>query len=345
MKSPAYLLNLLSNVLKGVILSLAFQFPIGIDAQVVSPIQGGHYSIGIKNNRDMATPPSGIFILWYNAFVSGDSYYDRNGHKYESIRLDQINPNLKNITVDPEINAYATIPTIFWASSFEILGGAKYMAGVSLGNTNAKFSIITERPGIIIDTTYTRTSEDRVSGLTDLFVAPLGLSWEFNKMDITFLYGFYAPTGRYESGASDNIGLGFWTNQFQGYMYYYPVSDKSTALSAGLTYELNGKIKDIDVNPGNRLSLEWGVSQYLSNRFEVGIMGGHNWQISEDSGNDVYWDQKYLDKKNSLLFNAGYWLIEDNLFLNAKYGFDYGLKQRMKNNSFLLNIIFVPGQK
>jgi hypothetical protein len=32
------------------------------------------------------------------------------------------------------------------------------------------------------------------------------------RVDLTAGYGFYAPTGRFELGATDNIGLGFWTH-------------------------------------------------------------------------------------------------------------------------------------
>ncbi|HXV60899.1 MAG TPA: hypothetical protein VEK15_09400 [Vicinamibacteria bacterium] len=35
----------------------------------------------------------------------------------------------------------------------------------------------------------------------------------------------------------------------EGYGYYYPRPDKSTAVMLGLVYELNGKIDDVDVYP------------------------------------------------------------------------------------------------
>ena len=328
------------------LISLVFMFSFFTNtgfSQVVSPVQGGHYSPWVKNVRDMATPPPGLFVLWYNVYATSDSYFDRAGNEFNSIRLDQIHPALPNISVDMNLNAFATIPTIFWASSFKILGGARYMAGISPGYTSADVSIVTERGGIILDTTYTRAIEGKVSGFTDLFVAPVGLSWELDKVDFTFLYGFYAPTGKYETGSTDNMGLGFWTHQFQGYTYFYPAAEKSTALMLGLTYELNATIKDADVAPGNRVSLEWGLSQYLSERFELGVMGGHNWQVSNDSGDDVYWDPGFHDRKSNLIFNAAYWVWKEHLLLSFKYGFDYGLRQRFKNNNMMLNLVFVPG--
>ena len=108
-----------------------------------------------------------------------------------------------------------------------------------------------------------------------------------------------------------------------------------------LTYELNGKIKDTDVKPGNRFSLEWGISQFFSEKFEVGIHGGHNWQISNDTGEDVYWDADVYDRKSTLAFNASYWPWTERLMINAKYAFDFGIRQRFQNKVWLFNLLIV----
>ena len=310
-------------------------------AQIASPLQGGHYSQNLRNIRDMTNPPSGLFVLWYNSFFSSGSYYDKNGNKFTMINLDQINPKLPNIDVNIDQVGYTTVPAIFWASNFEILGGANFMAGISPGYLSVDASILTERRGIVVDTVYSKNVGGSVSGFTDLFVAPIGLSWGLEKFDVTFLYGFYAPTGKYETGSSDNTGTGFWTNQFQLYGYYYPFENKATAIMIGLTYELNGKIKDVDVSPGNRFTFEWAFSQFLSERVEVGVQGGHNWQISDDTGEGVYWDPSIHDRKSTITFNIGFWPLKERLLVNLKYGFDFDMVQRFKNDSYLLNLLFV----
>ena len=324
-------------VILGVLLNLSSP----VIAQVVSPLQGGHYAPVVKNIRDMANPPSGLFVLWYNGYFSSNKYIDKDGNEFNTIRLDQIYPGLPNIDLDLKLKGFTSIPAIFWTSNFKILGGASYMAGISPNYISADASIISERGGIIIDTTYTRTVDGKNSGLSDLFVAPVGLSWGLEKFDLTFLYGFYAPTGKFEAGSSDVVGLGFWTHQFQGYGYFYPVPAKSTAIMLALTYELNGKIKDTEVKPGNRFSLEWGISQFLSEKFELGIHGGHNWQIGDDTGDDVYWDAAVHDRKSTLAFNASYWPWKERLMLKGKYAFDFGIRQRFKNNVWMLNLLFV----
>ena len=311
--------------------------------QVVSPIQGGHYTPVVKNVRDMAAPPSGLFVLWYNGFFISDTYVDRNGNKVNSIDLSSLNPSLPDISVDIDLGGYTSVPAIFWASDFTLLGGAKYMAGISPNYISADVSIVTERGGIVIDTTYTNQIEGNNSGFSDLYVAPLGLSWGKEHADITILYGFFAPTGKYETGSEDVVGLGFWTHAFQGYGYYYPKIDRSSAIMVGLTYEANGKIKDADVRPGNRFSLEWGVSQFLSPRLELAIQGGHNWQVSDDKGTEVYWPVNYHDRKSTIGVSASYWVWKDRLMIAPKYAFDFGARQRFLNNTWLVNIVFVTG--
>lgn len=321
---------------------LTFAVPAG--AQVASPLQSGHYSPTMMNVRDMAQPPAGLFVLWYNSFLSSDKYVDRNGDKFERIKLSDINSNLPDISLDLNLNGYAAVPTVFWASHFKILGGAKYMAGVATSVVSAEVSAVTERAGIVNpDTTIIGKHGNRNSGFSDLFVAPVGLSWGWEHYDVTAIYSFYAPTGKYETGNAESIGLGFWTHQLQGYGYYYPRPDKSTAVMLGLVYELNGTIDDVDVSPGDRFTLEWGVSQYFSEQFEIAVQGGHNWQVSDDTGSDVYWDPSYHDRKSTMAIGATFWPWKERLAITGKYAFDFGVRQRFKNNTLFVNLLFIPG--
>jgi len=312
-------------------------------AQVASPLQSGHYSPTMINVRDMAYPPAGLFVLWYNALTSSNSFIDRDGNRFESINLSEINPAFPDINVDLKLQALASVPTVFWASNFRILGGARYLVGFAPNVVSADVSIITERAGIANpDTSIVREHGSKSSGFSDLFVTPLGLSWGWTHYDFTAMYSFYAPTGKYETGNAESLGLGFWTHQVQGRGYYYPRADKATAVMVGLIYELNGKIKDVDVSPGDRFTFEWGVSQYFSERFEVAVQGGHNWQVSDDAGGDVYWDASYHDRKSTVAGGITLWPWKGHLAVTAKYALDFGVRQRFKNNTLFVNLLFVP---
>ncbi len=305
-------------------------------SQTVSPLQTGHYMTVFTNVRDMAKMSPGLFVLSYNYYAQGDSYGDRNGTRHDNIILDTINTRL-----DIDVSTFATAPAFFWGSKFTILGGATYCAGIVPNYYWANANIVARTGGGYIDTTYTERVEAKLSGFGDLFVAPLGLSWGWKHFDATFYYGFTAPTGRYETGADDNIGLGFWTHQFQGFGYWYPKESQTTAFMLGLTYELNSKIKGEDFNPGNRFSLEYGLSQYITERFEISFMGGNNWQISDDKGEEVNWNAAVHDRKGTLGFSAAVWAVKERLYVGARYMFDYGAIQRFYTPGFMVNLIFV----
>ena len=60
-----------------------------------------------------------------------------------------------------------------------------------------------------------------------MYVQPLNLGWHFGKrVDFVAGYGFFAPTGRYTAGASNNVGSGYWGNAItSGTTLYTAVSN------------------------------------------------------------------------------------------------------------------------
>ncbi len=330
-------------------------------AQVVSPLQPGHYVPGLINVRDMATPPEGLTVVWYNWGISSDTFVDRDGNERSGLNLSDIDPGYPDLDVELELKGFATVPVVAWVKNTQLLGGARYIAFVAPNWLTADYKVVGEVSEGSVDPGYV---EGSLSGWSDLAASPIGLSWAFGhfgetsvsdedlaalgmpphrRFNVTTLYAFVAPTGRYSSGADDNLGLGFWTHQFQGFGYYYPFEHQATALMAGLTYELNSSIEDVDVTPGNRLSLEYGLSQYFTSWFELSVHGAHNWQITDDSGGDVFWDPTVHDRKSTLMLGAGFWPWKGRLYATARWGFDYGLRQRFDNTNLMLNVIFLTG--
>jgi hypothetical protein len=236
----------------GALLALAFA-PATASAQVASPLQPGHFVPGIMNVRDMAAPPDGFYVVWYNWGITSDTYVDGEGNDLNRLNLSEIDPGYPDLDIALEVNAFATIPVLFWARGTDFLGGARYIASIAPNYFTADYKAVGEVVGGGASPGY---GEGSVSGWSDLVVTPIGLSWALGRFDqvsvadedmlaagapplrrfnFTTLYSFAAPTGRYETGAADNIGLGFWTHQFQGFGYYYPWEHQATALMAGLT--------------------------------------------------------------------------------------------------------------
>lgn len=317
----------------------------GIDTlKGASPFTAGHYVPGVWNIRDFATPPPGFYILDYNMFITGSKFFDSEGNQVTEI----VRPNSKT-TLDIDVGGYITAPTFFYASKFKILGGT-YLAGFVPPFTTINLDLAYDAVAEIIRDTITQSGSvsGNVNGFSDMTFLPFGLSWASEMLNLTVAYSLVAPTGRYTPGGSDNIGLGYWTNMFQAFSYVYPMKIKgkpsqAMAIMTALTYEINSKIHDVNVSPGNRITVEYGISQYLSPIFEIGIMGGNNFQITEDKGTSVWWNSSILDQMGYIGFQMSGWPIKNKLYTSLKYNIEYGLRQRFKQDMLMFNITYAPG--
>jgi hypothetical protein len=99
------------------------------------------------------------------------------------------------------LNLFAPVLGINYVSNKKIFG-AHYGATVGLWFMNQKLAL----PSLNVN--------DSNYGFGDSYYSPLQLGWNFKHAVVLGTYGFYAPTGRYTAGATDNTGLGMWTNEF-----------------------------------------------------------------------------------------------------------------------------------
>lgn len=328
---------------KGFLLVLVFSGIVSMAQNQVSPILTGHYLPGIINIRDFANPDpaSGLIALDYNVFLSGNKFYGADGERVTQIT----GPLGAPINLNVDINGYLNSPFLLWVSKFKILG-ANYITGVTIGYTTVSTSSAYERIGLIDSNHQSGTVDGKVDGFSDLGVMPVFLSWGLKDFDITAGYMFYAPTGTYEPGGSNNTGVGYWSHIFQGFAYYYPLkikgeTSKALAVMLAPTYEITSKMRKADVNPGNRFYLDYGVNQYFSQKLSLGIFGGNSWQVSQDEGSGVYWNNNIKDKVGVLGFEAGYSACSGRLQITGKYGFNYGAVQSFKMNTFEINLLFI----
>ena len=258
----------------------------------------GHFNGGVMNLRDYLVPDPGFYGAVYNYFYRTDRLNDAHGDEVDSITIDPPGGGAGvPVKVDVDVDMYALAPSLIWVTKLEPLG-VKYGALITPTfadlSMDAALSALDERGGSVSAGSF---------GVGDLFVQPVWLGWTLDHWDFALAYGLYAPIGRYDTErvtvpgigsvkaeAADNIGYGFWTHQFQGSVAWYPMDNKGTAIISALTYETNGKKRDFDVTPGDVLTLNWGISQFvplkkdLSVLLEIGPAGYDSWQVSSDSG-------------------------------------------------------------
>lgn len=129
------------------------------------------------------------------------------------------------------------------------------------------------------------------SGLGDFFVQPAILGWSRGQYEWRAAYGIVAPTGRFEAGASDNVGSGYWTHALSaGVTRFFP-EDRSNSLSAFAMYELHGEQETTGIRPGDTLTLDASWMHVTTRRdaysVQIGAVGYAQWQTTDKRGPGV----------------------------------------------------------
>ena len=128
-------------------------------------------------------------------------------------------------------------------------------------------------------------------GFSDSFYQPLTLGWHFKRADIQAAYGFFAPTGRFSAGATNNTGTGFWTNCPIAGETFYLTKNKRTSVSAYQLYEFHTTQPGTHIHPGQTFNLDYSLMQLLPARedmlLQFGLVGYGQWQTSNNSGPGV----------------------------------------------------------
>jgi len=125
-------------------------------------------------------------------------------------------------------------------------------------------------------------------GFSDLYVVPLYLGWHAPRADFVAGYGFFAPTGQYEAGASGNVGLGMWGHEIQLGTTAYLDATKKISVATTAYIELHSNKKDQELKVGNLLTLEGGAAYNvpkIGGAFGIGYYLQS--KLSNDSGADL----------------------------------------------------------
>ena len=294
----------------------------------VSPYQKGHYYPGVMNVRDLAAPAPGYYLAVYNFFGSSGDYIDRNGNKVTQLPLGD-----PPVDVDIGVQGYAFAPMFAWV--FDLGAGFRYAAAISP-------SLIYSNAAANFDQADQAVRNDgSIFGFGDIMVAPAYFFYADERFNLTAGYGFFAPSGKFSTGGDDNIGLGHWTHMLQlaGYLYFF---QQATALMVATTFEFTTGVYDVDLVKGNRFTVEYGLSQYLLPWLELSVFGGHNFQISEDSGSAATYDTSVMDRKSVVGGAAGLWVTEF-MQVNFRGAVEYDVRQGFQSTNFGLNLAFILG--
>jgi hypothetical protein len=108
--------------------------------------------------------------------------------------------------------------TFVWVSRRTLLGGAMFSATATLLVSNN--SLASDTQGQL----------SAGGGFADSFYQPFILGWQTDRVGFRTAYGVLAPTGRFNAGASDNVGSGYWTHAPSAGVTVYLTQSKATEI-------------------------------------------------------------------------------------------------------------------
>ncbi len=265
-----------------------------------------------------------------------------------------------DVDLDIQLDMILHQPSVVWATGLKILGADHaVLVGVPFGYVDidvegnavlrASATGTLEIGGISRSISLAGTAqrsfeiEDNKYGFGDMLVQPVWLQWsDYKNYSVGTTYSFYAPTGAYDEGDIANVGMGFWTHQWQAYGYYYLLGG-ATAFHYRTTYELHSYKYDKDVRPGQNMTIEYGLSQYLHERFAVGVLGYHGWQITDDHGSAAL-NKSEHDRYNGIGGEINFWPVKGKLLVTGRVSTEYNNKDRFEGILAAFNITWAFGE-
>jgi hypothetical protein len=238
----------------------------------VAPAQAqlnGENLLGDMGVKSGTQPEPGLYVssIYYRYFT--DSIKD---------------PNSKSLSLDPSGKAnqtiHAAMPLVLYVTPKKVLGAHFGMMAVL---PFASGSL--EAPGLGL-------AEEAGKGLSDLYVMPAQLGWHFKRADAVAGVGFFAPTGRYSAGASDNLGKGMWSYEVSAGGTVYLDAQRSFSLSTTAFWETHGKkegdvqVENVsirNVKVGQLLTVEGGIGKsFLHGAASIGAAYYAQWKVTAD---------------------------------------------------------------
>jgi hypothetical protein len=243
----------------------------------------GVYPVGMNATNSGVTPEAGITYSNLFVFFSRDENKDSEG----------------NVIATGQNTIMMDLNTFVWVSKGKIgqLGGAVFSASASLPVANN--SLTSDLAGPL----------SGGGGFADSFYQPLILGWRKRRADIRAIYGFLAPTGKFEAGGNNNVGSGYWTSVLSSGQTVYLTENKATALSTFEMYEFHGTQQGTMNHPGQTFDLDYSLTQTFplreDLRLQLGLVGYGQWQTTDKHGPTITAEQAAARYKvNSLGFAA-----------------------------------------
>ena len=216
--------------------------------------------------------------------------------------------------------------TLTWVSRKEILGGGRFSMSATLPVANN--SLTSDVAGQI----------SGGSGFADSYYQPVIFGWNKKRVAVRAVYGFLAPTGKFDADANDNVGSGYWTHALSSGQTFYLDENKTTSISAFQMYEFHTTQKQTRIHPGQTLNLDYSVTQSIAlgdkAGLQVGVVGYNQWQTTDKTGPAITPQQAAAHYRvNALGFVPNVTLPWNNASVGFKYFKEFANRSTFQGHS------------
>ena len=268
----------------------------------------------------------GVYPVWMSATNSGVT--PESGFSYSNLLA--IYSRDKLVGPDGELLATGAQSVVMDLNSF-VWVSRRRIAG-------ARFSMSATLP--VANNSLTSDVTGPISGgggFADSYYQPFILGWNSERADIRAVYGFLAPTGKFKEGANDNVGSGYWTHALSSGQTFYLTKNRATSVSAFQMYEIHTTQQGTHIHPGQTLNLDYSVMHAFSLaralRLQVGLVGYHQWQITDKTGPTITLEQTNAHYKVNALGVASNLNITSRVNAGFKYFQEFANRSTFQGHS------------
>ena len=164
-----------------------------------------------------------------------------------------------------------------YAAETRILGGQPFVGlGWGPGNNRASVDLTLSQPALNV------SRADSITGATDLYPYA-SLAWANGNDNFMIYLTGAIPVGAYQASRLANVGIGHGAIDAGGaYTFFNVKSGLEFSGTAGVTY--NWENTHAKYQNGIDSHFDWAISQFLSETWEMGIVGYVYYQLTGDSG-------------------------------------------------------------
>jgi hypothetical protein len=267
-----------------------------------------------SSSRTAEAQVRGVYPTGMNATNAGVT--PNSGFTYSNLFI--FNARDESKGSDGEVVATGTnavmidLNTFVWVSQGTLLGGARFSATATL---------------LVSNNSLASDTEGQLSaggGFADSFYQPFILGWQTERVGIRTAYGVLAPTGRFNAGASDNVGSGYWTHAPSVGVTIFLTRDKRTTLSAFHMYEFHTVQEGTGIHPGQTANIDYSMARTIrvndDAQLQLGVIGYGQWQTTDKTGPTVTTTQGSAHYQvNALGFASNVALPARSVSVGVKY--------------------------